>query len=47
MEYIKIDPIEELLKAIGIVRGEQEEQRLRYLVYMILFDKSRRNGNGH
>lgn len=32
MEYIKIDPLEETLKAIGIVHGEAAERRVRLIL---------------
>lgn len=34
-EFIEIDPIEELLKGIGIVHGKAYENELRYLVCRI------------
>lgn len=33
MEYLKIDPVEELLRAIGIVHGHQREHVWRMIAF--------------
>ena len=40
--YLQINPIEELLKAVGIVHGREAEDRMRFVVSTILIDVERR-----